>query len=188
MDKKRLAADICGVGFVAAGAWFMRQLYEWSGHELLGILFGAVNGSIWEACKTLLLPFLIWSVLELLSIRMPLHRFVAAKTAALYLLGFSYILLRLLSFGDVSAAAMSLCAATVLSLVLFYAPLPQNALFAPSVALLFLFVSLYFSLTPFAPHNPVFLDKATGMYGLIPDDLDYGAIALDAMTKSHIFR
>lgn len=183
MDKKILAADVCGVGFVAAGSLFMQQLYGLSGHELIGILFGSVNNSIWEMCKTLLLPYLVWTVLEILSVRVSLYRFTVAKTASLYLLGATYILLRLLSVSQFAAAAISVCAAFALAQLLYCSPMPLRGLFAPAIVLLFLFVSLYFSLTPFPLQNEIFRDSATGMYGLIPDHLDYGAIALDAMAK-----
>ena len=65
--KKILLLEAAGGVFTAAASLFMQHLYSLSGQELLGILFGAVNGSVWEACKTLLFPFLIWALLEALK-------------------------------------------------------------------------------------------------------------------------
>ena len=166
MDKQFLAAEIAGAAFVAACSAFMRRLYDWTDGELLGILFGSVNGSSWELCKTLLLPFLIWSLLELLTLRLPFHRFVAAKTAALYALGAGFLLLSQLTG---STAAGIICV--------------PGGLFAPALVLLFLFVAFYFSLTPFPPRHEFFRDRLTGMYGIIPRHFDYGAAALDALNS-----
>ena len=121
-NKKYLLLEICGGLFTAAASVFMQHLYSLSGKELIGILFGAVNGSVWEACKTLLLPFFIWSLLESLIYRMSICRYTASKT-----------------------------------------------------------ISLYFALTPFAPHFKVFRDPATGLYGILPKHFDYGAFVLDSM-------
>ena len=73
------------------------------------------------------------------------------------------------------------CSAISLSIILYISPLPLQKLFAPSLLLLFLFISLYFALTPFAPHFKVFRDPATGLYGILPKHFDYGAFVLDSM-------
>ncbi len=167
MDRKLLFLEIAGGAFVACGSLFMRQLYTLCGGELLGILFGAVNGSMWEACKTLLLPYLLWAVLETLTLRLRVHRFTVVKALALY-----------------TASAVAVAAATLWSLFLYHAGVPLRWLFAPSLVLLFLFAALYCSLTPFPPHTALFFDKATGMYGIIPRSYDCGAAALGAFFHS----
>ncbi len=182
MDKRFLAVEILGVAFVAACSAFMRRLYAWTDGELLGILFGSVNGSAWELCKTLLLPFLIWSLLELLTLRLPFHRFVAAKAAALYALGVSYLLLSQLT-GGIAAGMICVPGAFALSFLLCGSSLRLRWMFAPALVLLFLFVALYFSLTPFPPRHEFFRDSLTGMYGIIPRHFDYGAAALDALNS-----
>ena len=180
-NKKYLLLEICGGLFTAAASVFMQHLYSLSGKELIGILFGAVNGSVWEACKTLLLPFFIWSLLESLIYRMSICRYTASKTISLYLLGVMYIVFRQTPLDPYLAAAVSLISAILLSIILYISPLPLQKLFAPSLLLLFLFISLYFALTPFAPHFKVFRDPATGLYGILPKHFDYGAFVLDSM-------
>lgn len=181
MNKRILFLEAAGVVFVGACCIFMLNLYELCGKELTGILFGAVNGSMWEMCKTLLLPCLVWGLLEILICRVSVHRFAAAKTIALYALGALYLLLRLSGMSHFVAAAVSVSVAQALSFLLYSSPLPLRGLFAPSLVFLFLLVALYFSLTPFPPKHEIFRDPATGMYGLIPKYLDYGAIALDTL-------
>ena len=179
MDKKLIYLELAGNAFTAAAALFMQRLYSLSGGGLLGIRFGSVNASAWEFCKTLLLPFLIWSMLEAMIIRVRLRRFTAAKTAALYALGISYLLLGKI-LPSLPAAVICVLCAFCLSYVLYRSQLKLEALFAPSLSMLFLFLALYFSLTPFPPRCGIFLDGETGMYGIIPKYIDYGAIALDS--------
>lgn len=178
MTRKILPLEFGGIAFVLACSAFMRRFYEWNNHELLGILFGAVNGSIWENAKTLLLPYLLWGLIEVLAVRVSLYRFAVAKTAGLYLLGGLYLGLRLCGMHAGISAALSLAAAFAVSAALYYSDLYLRELFAPAVALLFLFVALYFSLTPFPPKHALFVDPETGMYGIIPDYLDYGAVVM----------
>lgn len=173
-----MLTEILGTAFVAACASFMRRLYEWSGGELIGILFGAVNGSLWESCKTLLLPYLVWSLLELLAIRLSLRRFAAAKAASLYALGVGWLMMRMGGLNGFAADSLSIGGAFALSFALYLSPVRLEELFAPALALLFLFAALYFSLTPFPPKCGIFLDPLTGMYGIIPKHFDYGATAL----------
>ena len=173
MAKKIIPLECGGFLFVLAASAFMRRLYEWNNHELLGILFGAVNGSIWESCKTLLLPYLLWGLIEILAVRVSLYRFTVAKTAGLYLLGVLYLALRLCGMHGAVAAVLSLAAGFAVSSALYGSNLHLRELFAPAIALLFLFVALYFSLTPFPPKTALFLDPATGMYGIIPEHLDF---------------
>ena len=181
LRKKYLFAALLGAAFTLTGSALLQRLYAAVGGELLGILFGAVNGSIWESAKTLLLPYLIWSVLEVMSLRLPLHRFTVVKALSLYALGGAYLLLQTGGVGAVPSAVLSVMTAFTLSVGLHLSPLSLRGWFAPAVAALFLFLALYFSLTPFPPHHPIFRDPATGMYGIIPRHFDYGAAALDTL-------
>lgn len=187
MEKPRkylLIAEACGVLFVILSSFFMSKLYELCSGELLGVMFGSVNQSIWETCKTLLLPYLFWGLIELLSLSPHMRRFTSAKTISLYFLGFIYIGLNLIpgiEHYKAVTAIISVCASFILSYVLYYSKLNLNAFFPPSVFLLFLFWAVYFSFTPFPPENRIFLDAQTGLYGIIPPGFDRGAAVLDAV-------
>ena len=181
MNRKLFLMELFGIGAVAVCAFPMRRLHQWDPGGLLGILFGAVNSSPWEYGKTLLMPALVWGVIEVLALRLSVHRFTVAKTASLYLLGAGYLLLRSLGVGEPAAATVMLAASVLLTMALYGAEVPLKWAFAPAIVLLFLFTALYFSLSPFPPHHPLFRDSATGMYGIIPPQYDYGASALDAL-------
>lgn len=180
--------EMGGILFCFLVSVLMKQLYALTDGHLIGVLFGAVNNSVWEQTKTLLLPYLLWGLLELLSVQPSMKRLTAAKTLSLYLLGGLLcgggLLLR--PCGAPANTAFSLAAVTfcsLFSLWLYRSPLYLKNLFAPCVLLLFLFVSLYFSFTPFPPQLALFRDDETGMFGIIPIYMDKGAVILDALAE-----
>lgn len=180
--------EMGGILFCFLVSILMKQFYALTDGHLIGVLFGAVNNSVWEQTKTLLLPYLLWGLLELLSVQPSMKRLTAAKTLSLYLLGGLLcgggLLLR--PCGAAANTAFSLAAVTfcsLFSLWLYRSPLYLKNLFAPCVLLLFLFVSLYFSFTPFPPQLALFRDDETGMFGIIPIYMDKGAVILDALAE-----
>ena len=78
--------EIAGCLFTAVGCIFMRNLYTLSNYGLSGVLFGSVNSSPWEYAKTLFLPYLAWSMLELLCLGKGLHRLAVVKASSMCLL------------------------------------------------------------------------------------------------------
>ena len=176
--------QIGGILFCSLYTIFAGMLYELSGKGLIGVLFGSVNNSPWECVKPLLLSYLLWGILEALSLQPPLHRLAVAKTASLYLLGFLLLtgsfILSIFGFKTGSAALtamrlVSLCVSVAASMIIYRSDIDYNFFFAPCVFLLFLFLACYFSLTPFPLKNILFMDSETGLYGLIPDYYDLGA-------------
>ena len=71
MQKILMKLEIGGIFFILILSAFMQNLYSLCNRELIGVLFGSVNDSIWETAKTLLLPYAIWGMIELLCIRSP---------------------------------------------------------------------------------------------------------------------
>ena len=98
MQKKMMKLEIGGIFFVIIMSVFMQNFYELSNHELIGIMFGSVNDSIWETAKTILFPYLLWGMIELLCVHPPFRKFAAIKIFTLYFAGTLYILLCLKNF------------------------------------------------------------------------------------------
>ena len=161
-----MCLEAAGAAFIGTAAPVTTALYAFFDGELIGILFGAVNGSVWERCKTLLLAYLIWAILEALTLKLEVRRFTVAKAAALYALGAIYIMLCTAHVERHVAAAVAVIAALGLSFLLYGSSLPLRRFFAPALIMLFLFIALYFSLTPFAPENEIFRDPETGLFGI----------------------
>lgn len=180
--------EIAGIFFVIILSIFLQNLYSITNRNLVGIMFGSVNHSIWEFTKTLLLPYFLWSMIELLSVRTPFRRFVVSKTISLYFLGISYILITLVTnltglctnaLPELVAAVACVAMAQYLSLHLIRSDFDIKNLYMPSFFLLLLFAALFLSFTVFPPEIYIFRDRDTGLYGIIPEYIDKGAIALD---------
>lgn len=192
MQKKMIKLEIGGIFFVIIMSVFMQNFYELSNHELIGIMFGSVNDSIWETAKTILFPYLLWGMIELLCVHPPFRKFAAIKIFTLYFAGTLYILLCLIfsPFGALSHSIPELTAELVciifssyLSYRLLFNDYEFEKLFMPSFFLLLLFIAFYCSFTPFPPKIYIFMDRATNLYGLIPDNIDAGAIVLDTLFR-----
>ncbi len=190
MQKSLMKFEISGIFFVLIMSVFLQNLYTLSDKQLIGVMFGSVNDSIWETTKTLLLPFILWSIFEIMCTRLPFRKFVTAKVISLYYLGLCYILLCLIvSLTDSSSryllefasAIIAVCTALFLSYRLVFSGFELQKYFAPSFFMLLLFVALFCSFTPFPPKMYIFMDRTTNLYGIIPEHIDQGAIVLDAM-------
>ena len=167
--------ELSGAALCTALSLFLRELYTLCGRSLTGILFGAVNHSIWEGAKTLLLPLLIWGLLVQLSISPVFHRYLPVKVCAVSV---SLLLYIGLSASVRQAVGCALWAELSVTAVC--------AVFCAATTCLCYRSRLRWELcfTPFPPHNALFLDPDTGMYGVIPEHIDRGAAALDAMIKT----
>lgn len=192
MQKKMMKLEIGGIFFVILMSFFMQNLYDLSNHELIGIMFGSVNDSIWETTKTILFPYLLWGMIELLCVHPPFRRFAVIKIFTLYFAGIMYILLCLIfsPFGALSHSIPELTAeficimfASYLSYRLLFYDYKFEMLFMPSFFLFLLFIAFYCSFTPFPPNIYIFMDRTTNLYGLIPENIDAGAIALDILYR-----
>lgn len=188
MKDRLKKLEIAGIFFVIILSVFLQNLYGITNRNLVGVMFGSVNHSIWEFTKTLLLPYFLWSMIELLSVRTPFRRFVVSKTISLYFLGISYILITLVTnllglctnaLPELVAAVACVAMSQYLSLCLIRSDFDTKNLYMPSILLLLLFAALFLSFTVFPPEMYIFKDRDTGLYGIIPEYIDKGAIALD---------
>lgn len=187
MQNKMLKLEICGIFFILILSVFEQNLYQLSERNLIGIIFGSVNNSIWEITKTLMLPYVLWSMLELLTLRPAFKKFVISKTIGLYLLGATYILLSLVVsgfyggyFAQFIAAIASVSTSLWLSYKIYMSNLKTDNIYLPAIFMLMLFIAIFLSFTIFPPQIPIFKDRDTGLYGLIPQNIDIGAIVLSS--------
>lgn len=190
MQKKLMKTEIGGIFFVIILSLFLQNLHSLCKGEIIGVMFGSVNDSIWEIAKTMLLAYFLWSMIELLSLQPKFRKFVIIKTLTLYYLGLSYIVLCLIFslfsseshyIAEFTFSLICIISTFFLSYRLNLSGKSFNHLFAPSIFLLFLFGAFYCSFTPFPPQTYIFMDRATGLYGIIPEHIDEGAIVLDTI-------
>lgn len=188
--EKMLRLDIAGSVFIILFSVFLQNLRKICSGALIGIMFGSANTSIWEIAKTVFISYIIWSIIEAMCLGGRFHRYVAARVCSLYFLGVFYILLCLFfslfdgesySMPEFTAAIASVISSLFLSRRLMLSDLKLDMLFAPALFLMLLFLALYCSFTPFPPHIFIFEDRVTGLYGIIPEYIDRGAIVLDTI-------
>lgn len=169
-----------------------QNLYSLTNGALLGIFFGAVNGSMWEQTKVVMLSYLVWSLVEAIGKRSGFHRFAVSRIISLWFVGIfclaTYLLIYALGVENTGLprfiCAIAVCfSAFALSARLEYGERKIEQLFLPCVFMMLLLIAVYCSFTVFPPHMILFEDIQTGMYGIIPEYIDSGAIALDTLYR-----
>lgn len=181
-----------GIAVVPLMIIVFKNLYSLTNGALLGIFFGAVNDSMWEQTKIVMLSYLVWSLVEAVGKRSGFHRYASSRIISLWFVGASCLLSYLIIYAlgvenanlprFICAVTVCLCA-FVLSTKLEYSDKKIEQLFLPCVFLMLLLIALYCSFTVFPPHMIFFKDIQTGMYGIIPEYIDSGAIALDTLYR-----
>lgn len=188
MQKKLLKAELIGIFFVIIFSVFLQNLYDLSDHTLIGVLAGSVNDSIWEIEKTLLLPYIIWGGIEILSLKMSFRKFVVAKVISLWFLAVTFSLFCLIfslsgsqnhTLPEFTIAIICVIFSSFLSYKIMLCDYKVENLFYPAFFMLLLFIAIFCSFTPFPPHLYLFMDRQNGLYGLIPENFDIGAVYLD---------
>ena len=133
-----------------------------------------------------------WSLVEAIGKRSGFHRFAVSRIISLWFVGIfclaSYLLIYALGVESAGLprfiCAIAVCfSAFALSARLEYGERKIEQLFLPCVFMMLLLIAVYCSFTVFPPHMILFEDIQTGMYGIIPEYIDSGAIALDTLYR-----
>lgn len=192
MKKETVKMQIWGIIVVPLMIILFKNLYSLTNGALLGIFFGSVNNSMWEQTKVVMLSYFIWSLVEAVGKRSGFHRFAVSRIISLWFVGIfclaSYLLIYALGVESaglprlICAVTACLCA-FALSTRLEYGERKIEQFFLPCVFMMLLLIAVYCSFTVFPPHMVIFEDTAMGMYGIIPEYIDSGAIALDTLYR-----
>lgn len=192
MKKETVKMQIWGIIVVPLMIILFKNLYSLTNGALLGIFFGSVNNSMWEQTKVVMLSYFIWSLVEAVGKRSGFHRFAVSRMISIWLVGafciLSYLLIYALGIENANLprfiCAIAVCfSAFALSTRLEYGERKIEQLFLPCVFMMLLLIAVYCSFTVFPPHMVIFEDTAMGMYGIIPEYIDSGAIALDTLYR-----
>ncbi len=166
---------------------FLWQIYNLTTGNPIGILFGAVNDSIWEQLKCLILGYVAFGLIELVSSKPYFRQFTVSKAMGLCSTIILYIFLRYFLWGiyntyvNLATALCALIGGYVVSAVVIGTGKRVRDLFTVSCFMLLLIFVMYFSFTIFPPHLALFQDPSTGLYGIIPDYIDTGAMVLNML-------
>jgi len=167
MDKKALAlSEAAGCAAIAAAACCLHAVYPRYGGAL-GILFGAVNESVWEHAKIFSAAYIGWSLLQYGWVKLPFRRYAVAKCLGLYLL--MGLVIGIAAFFAEACLPLSAAAVIAVQALTYALERSDNRLgdyFAPAVMLLLLYYLMFFSFTIFPPRLGMFHDPRQGGYGV----------------------
>ena len=182
--------EICGVFFVFICGTLLHFLYEWTDKSVVGVVFGAVNESVWEHVKIFAMPYIVWGIIEL-AVSIPYFRqFVVAKVFGVYLqsgliISFFYLYTfftgKSILWLDILSVFVWICISHCFSYRLTTGDKDVRHLFPFALGLLFLFFIMYFCFSAVPPHIELFKDPVTGLYGVIPENIDVGAYFMNDM-------
>ncbi len=161
------------VGFALAS--FLHFFYELSGKNIAAAVFSAVNESVWEHVKILLIPFLLWSIAVYYALKPNIKRLVVARCAGaltVMLLTVCFFFIYSGVWGssvlwiDILSALLWLICGEIVSIRILNSDKNVNDIFPISAALLCLIIVmlLCFSVSP--PKIGLFRDPVTQLYGL----------------------
>lgn len=188
-EKRLLSYSIAGA-FVILLLYCVFCAFGKSLESALYVIIVPVNGSIWENAKSIMLCFIFWSTATLLSIAPPFKKFVVSAVYALYIGLFTcvtlYYLLSLFTgfvwWNKLVVVIFTVCLMQYLLFRFTSSDINAEQSFVLCVFLLVLLFVCIFSFSVFAPKLPMFYDYELGIYGVIPDCFDVGAIYLDKTT------
>ena len=180
-NKCYAITEIAGCGVIGVAAILLRYLFRWFGPGALTIVFGSVNGSVWEEIKVFSGAYIGYGLFELLWIRVGFRRYVAAKCAGLYglmggIIAFHYIAVWLFPAAaqkaEPIAAIILTSLAQLLASKLVLSDLMPEDYFAPAVFLLMLYYLMFFSFTIYPPKAELFRDPASGGFGYLENAVE----------------
>ena len=186
-ERKFKTLEIVGVVVIYLIATFLHFVYDLSGGSTLSILFGAVNESVWEHIKIFAVGYVAWALIEILWVKPPFKKFVTAKTIALYFLslaiivffyGYNLFIKEPILWLDISSSFVFVVLSQYISYRLITNENEIKDYFTVALMMLMLFFLIFFSFTAFPPKIDLFRDPITGMYGIIEDYIDKGAVFL----------
>ena len=186
-ERKFKILEAVGVIVIYLIATLLHFVYDLSGGSTLSILFGAVNESVWEHVKIFAVGYVVWSLIELLWVKPPFKKFVTAKTISLYFLSLSIIVFfytynlfteEPILIVDLISSFIFVALSQFISFKLTASDNEIADYFPVAILLLMTYFVMFFSFTVFPPKVDLFKDPVTGMYGIIEDYIDTGAVFL----------
>lgn len=183
--RKLQKLETGGIFFIFITGILLHFLYDFSQKSVVGILFGCVNGSVWEHCKVFALTFCIWTIIELACSINYFRQFVVAKVFVLYLqcgimitvfwgyYGITGKEVPITLISPIAFGTISIC--QCIGYLLIVREKDIRDLFLLAAGFLFLFFMIFFCFSVVPPHIVIFQDPLTHIYGIIPKNIDVGA-------------
>ncbi len=159
-----------------AGSLF-HFLYEWSGENPIVGAIAAVNESVWEHCKLIVLPLILWWVLGYLFLgkkyRLDIDKWFTAAAIALLT---AIITVPLLFYGYTNAFGFESVIIDIFLLLVglavgqslgyHYYRYGKGINYMVGLVIMLAVMAVFVLFTFKTPHLPIFMDKNTGRYGI----------------------
>lgn len=185
-DKRLKKYCAIGAVFILLFSGLLSFFSDFLG-ETLSILISPVNSSLWENMKSIIICYIIWSFVTLAAVSPPFKKFVAcavftlygALTAAIILYYFFYMLTGGVLWLSIALAIFIVCASQYALYRLTISDIKAEQNFVLAVFMLVLIFVCLCCFSVFPPRLPMFFDYTLGLYGIIPDSFDVGAVFLE---------
>ncbi|MBB5265674.1 hypothetical protein HNP82_002821 [Catenibacillus scindens] len=166
---------ILGIIFTTSAGFLLHFLFQWSTGVPAAALFSAVNESIWEHLKLLYFPVLLYTILEVSVYTKKIPGFLYARTLAL-LTALLFIIAGFYTYTGVvgkhylwADLALFFFSVLITFILTVYIQKWRRRLPARTMAaalILFSATALFFIFTFYPPHIGLFMDPASGIYGM----------------------
>jgi hypothetical protein len=175
MKHPTLKWELIGIAVIFLLGSALHFTFEWSGEWTPVGVIAAVNESVFEHLKLTFWPTILYAAIACKLLRKGTNNFIVAKTAALYIMPLTIIVLFYAYttltgienvFIDIFIFFLAVACGQLISYrILLMEPLPEwLKLF--SLAFLVILALIYGLFTFYPPHVPFFMDSVTGTYGI----------------------
>jgi len=175
VNKQIRKWELIGIAVIACVGALMHFAFEWSGELRPVGVFAAVNESVWEHLKLTYWPALLYALLSYRKLKGLSDNFTIAKAAGIYvmpaaIIGLFYAYTAITGSENLVADIVIFVVAIALGQLVSYRilampQLPRRLYILAIVGLVVLGV-LYAVFTFYPPQAPIFMESATGTYGI----------------------
>jgi hypothetical protein len=175
VNKQIRKWELIGIAVIAGVGALMHFAFEWSGELRPVGVFAAVNESVWEHLKLTYWPTLLYAALSYRKLKGMSDNFTVAKAAGIYvmpaaILALFYAYTAITGSENLVADIVIFVVAIALGQLVSYRILamPQlsRRLYILAIIGLVALGVLYALFTFYPPQAPIFMESATGTYGI----------------------
>ena len=176
IDRAWRKWEVAGLFFVLIWGNLFHFVFDWSGERAVVGAIAAVNESVWEHMKLLIVPWVLWSAVECLALRRSRIRVPAPRAVAL-LLGIALIPVAYYSYVGISGSNVACVnillfqVAVLLAFGIAWRALDRGKLQGKGwsvcgglVLASLLALAVFWTFDP--PQLPLFIDPLTGQAGM----------------------
>lgn len=172
--------EVAGLFFTLIWGNLFHFVFDWSGQNAIVGAIAAVNESVWEHIKLLIVPWVLWSVVEAVALRRSRGSVLAPRAAAL-VAGALFIPVAYYSYVGISGSSVSIVNIIIFQLAVLLAffvswrmqdkgKLRGKGWAILGAAVLLALLALAVVWTYYPPQLPVFADPQSGQRGLPPKE------------------